>query len=102
MANPVIWSAASLDDINGLAEYIGRDSVYYAQHVVEMIMTAGKSLHDFPLKGRVVPELNNSSIRELFIYSYRLIYELNKNQTQVLAIIHGRQLLASIERFTEE
>lgn len=41
MAQPLIWSDASLDDIDGLAEYISRDSFYYAQHVVDEIMTAG-------------------------------------------------------------
>ena len=31
--------------------------------------------------------------------SYRLIYELKSAETEILAVIHGRRLLESIERF---
>jgi plasmid stabilization system protein ParE len=102
MAQPVIWSEESLDDIDGLAEYISRDSFYYAQHVADEIMAAGHSLQENPTRGRIVPELNNPSIRELFIYSYRLIYQLKEEETEVLAVIHGQRLLESDERFGEE
>jgi len=33
MAKSVIWSEEALRDIEGIAEYISRDSVYYAQQV---------------------------------------------------------------------
>ena len=32
---------------------------------------------DQPKAGRVVPELGNANIRERFLYSYRLIYEMS-------------------------
>ena len=41
--------------------------------------------------GRVVPEISNPSIRELLVYSYRLIYEISPNGIEILAIIHGKQ-----------
>jgi plasmid stabilization system protein ParE len=49
--------------------------------------------------GRVVPELENPQVRERFIYSYRLIYELKGEEIHVLAVIHGKRLLESVERF---
>lgn len=47
-----------------------------------------------------MPELNNSEVRERFLYSYRLIYELKGNEIHVLAVIHGKRLLEAVERFT--
>ena len=37
----VVWSRDALDDIDALAEYIARDSVFYAQQVVITIMESG-------------------------------------------------------------
>ena len=47
--------------------------------------------------GRVVPEFGNEQVRERFIYSYRVLYEIEASQISVLAVIHGRRLLESIE-----
>ena len=41
--------------------------------------------------GRIVPEIEDPNIRELIIYSYRLIYEISPNRIEILAIIHGKQ-----------
>jgi len=73
MAESVIWSQEALDDIDDIAEYIGRDSIYHAQQVVEQIFESGDALLNQPQLGRIVPELNDSQARERFIYSYRLI-----------------------------
>jgi toxin ParE1/3/4 len=99
MAQILIWSRESLDDINAIAEYISRDSQSHAQQVVERILDLGASLSKQPSMGRIVPELENPQVRERFIYSYRLIYELKGEEIHVLAVIHGKRLLESVERF---
>ncbi len=76
-----------------------RDSRYHAQQVVEKFFERGDSLPDQPESGRVVPELHNPHVREHFIYSYRLIYELKDNEIHILGVIHGKRLLESVERF---
>lgn len=99
MAQTLIWSQEALDDIDSIAEYISRDSLYHAQQVVERIVDMGESLPTQPRLGRVVPELSNTEVRERFVYSYRLIYELTDGAIHILAVIHGKRLLESIERF---
>lgn len=99
MAQSLIWSQEALDDIDSIAEYISRDSLYHAQQVVERIVNLGGSLPTQPRLGRVVPELNNTEVRERFVYSYRLIYELKDSAIHILAVIHGKRLLESIGRF---
>jgi len=97
MAAAVVWSQEALDDLDAIADYISRDSLYHAQRVVEAALELGDSLVDQPLAGRVVPELNNPNVRERFLYSYRLIYEISDERMDILAVIHGRRLLESIE-----
>jgi toxin ParE1/3/4 len=41
--------------------------------------------------GRVVPELNNEHIRELSLYSYRILYEIKDRDVFGLTVIHKRQ-----------
>ena len=57
----VVWSEEILGDIDALAEYIARDSAWYAQQVVESILELGDSLVSQPARGRVVPELNEAA-----------------------------------------
>jgi toxin ParE1/3/4 len=97
MAANIIWSEQALDDIDAIAEYINRDSPFYAQRVAEEILELAISIAEQPLIGRIVPELKDESVRERFIYSYRVIYEIRSSQIEIIAVIHGRRLLDSIE-----
>jgi len=50
-----------------------------------------KVLSDFPRSGRKVPEYAEESIRELFTYSYRVIYEVGAAEVTIAAVIHGKR-----------
>ena len=54
-------------------------------------LDAGRSLNEYAERGRVVPELSDSSIREIFVYSYRLVYHIEDDRISILALIHGRR-----------
>lgn len=89
----VVWSPEALEDVNDIAAYIARDSAFYAAAVVEKMLATAIGLNQFPDAGRVVPELNQSNIRERFVYSYRLIYRVESERLLVTAVVHGRRLL---------
>ena len=38
-----------------------------------------------------MPEMNDEKIRELIIYSYRMIYQVKNKDVEVLTIIHGKR-----------
>lgn len=102
MAQELIWSTEALDDIDAIAQFIARDSPHHARRVVEAMFELGDAIAAQPLLGRVVPELGSASVRERFLYSYRVLYEIAPARIEVLAVIHGRRLLESIgERFNE-
>jgi plasmid stabilization system protein ParE len=51
-------------------------------------------LDALPRKGYKVAELNEDAVRELGLYSYRILYEIKPdNLIEVLAVIHKRQHL---------
>src|SRR5262245_26582706 len=58
-----------------------------------------QSLQTFAERGRVVPEIDAPDIRELFIRSYRLLYQVTADRVFILAFVHGaRDLTALWER----
>lgn len=44
----VVWSPEALEDIDAIAAYIARDSVFYAAAVVEKMLGGGRRLESFP------------------------------------------------------
>ncbi len=93
----VTWSPEALEDLEAIASYIERDSFFYAQSVVSKILEVSRNVKLFPLIGRIVPEFDDENIRERFVYSYRLVYRIDKQSIIMLAVIHGMRLLENIE-----
>ena len=89
MARKVDWADPAWDDLSGIAEYIARDSEYYAATFVQEIKEAAASLAEFAERGQVVPEFGDPSIRELLVKSYRLLYRVSEKRVVILTLIHG-------------
>jgi addiction module RelE/StbE family toxin len=93
MAHRVDWSRRALQDLESIAEYIAADSPTYAGIVVKKVISQVKTLATFSRAGRKVPEFDDENIRELLVYSYRIIYRLHGNAIVIAAIIHGKRIL---------
>ncbi len=92
----VKWSPEATEDLESIAEYIAKDSEYYARAVVTEILSISRNIRKFPLIGRIVPEIGDETIRERFIYSYRLVYHIDPERILIVAVIHGKRLLENI------
>jgi toxin ParE1/3/4 len=99
MARKVIWSYEATADLEAIAEYIARDSEFYAAAFVQEILAASCSLSMFSERGRLVPEFGNPLIREFFVREYRLIYIVEESQIGILGLIHGKR---DLKRLWEE
>ena len=91
MARKVNWAYEATTDLEALAEYIARDSAFYASAFVREIRDASRLLNEFSERGRIVPELGNPNIRELFVREYRLIYSIEESRVVILGLIHGKR-----------
>ena len=89
----VRWTPQAADDLDAIAEFIARDSPYFAGLFIADILQSVNRLVDFPESGRIVPEIGNRSIREVILGSYRIIYRLRSEAVEVLTVHHGARLL---------
>lgn len=89
MDREIKWSAEALSDFDSIAEYISRDSMFYASAFVQEALEVSATLSTFYERGRIVPELKHPDIRELFVKEYRLIYHIRDARIDILALIHG-------------
>ena len=96
MARTVRWTETATQDLEGVAEFIGRDSRFYAAALVRETRAAAQSLRTLAERGRVVPEIDAPDIRELFIGSYRLIYQVTADRVFILAFVHSARDLAAL------
>lgn len=86
------WSNPAKADLKSIFEYIAHDSRHYAKKVIKSIVNKSLDLEFSPRRGRVVAEIDNTSIREIFVYSYRLMYEICPDESiNILGVIHGNR-----------
>jgi len=85
----VIWAPSALDDIEAITEYIARDSVDQASLFVRRLVEATDRLGQFPLSGRIIPEINDPDCREIIHGAYRIMYRIEGDEAWITGIVHG-------------
>jgi toxin ParE1/3/4 len=91
VAHRLVWSPTALEDADAIAAYISRDSRQYASAVTRRFRDTARDLRQFPLSGRMVPELEDERIREKIVYGWRMIYRIENAVVTIAAIVHSRQ-----------
>jgi toxin ParE1/3/4 len=63
----------------------------YAVRFVNSLINSTLKLESIPLCGRVVPELDNTKIREVIYQNYRIVYKTFEEikEVHILAIVHS-------------
>ena len=89
----VKWTQQAADDLESITKFIAQDSVHYARLFAVDVVEAVEKLDFFPKSGRIVPEKNIPSIREIIFGNYRIIYRLKNEAVEILTIYHGSRLL---------
>lgn len=85
----VIWAPAALEDIEAIAAYIARDSSEMASLLVGRLIEATDRLQEFPLSGRIIPEINHPDCREIICGPYRIMYRIMKDEVWITGVVHG-------------
>lgn len=94
----VEWSDLARDDIDDLVRYISRDSTFYARRFGQMVVLATRRLARFPESGRLIPEAEDTSLREVIMQGYRVMYRLEAQRVLVLAVVHGSRDVAGKDK----
>ncbi len=57
--------------------------------MLDQALAAAESLATLSERGRVVPELSQPDTREIFVFRYRLLYEVEPEAVRIVAFLHG-------------
>jgi plasmid stabilization system protein ParE len=82
----VIFSRSAQFDIEDIVRYISIDDPDQALRFGRFLIHHAKSLAQLPERGRIVPEFDDDSIRELIVRRYRIVYRLNHDDRLVEVI----------------
>jgi toxin ParE1/3/4 len=89
----ITWTALAIEDLRNIYDYILKDSKVFADRIIDNIFTRVDQLSYFPKSGRVVPEFENDSIRELIQGNYRIIYKVTNQKISIIRIHHSARLM---------
>src|ERR1044071_361791 len=73
-------------DIQDIVRYISIDDPYRARQFGRFLIQHSRNLSQFPERGRVVPEFEDESIREIFVRAYRIVYRV-RHEKQLVEIV---------------
>lgn len=79
----VILTPQSQEDLQSIVKFIAKGDSDRARSFGNTLIDKAISIGPMPERGRVVPELNNPSVREIVYGSYRIIYEVYHDPTVV-------------------
>ncbi len=92
----VNFTDQSLADIENIAKFIASNSEKYAKIQVQRFFERIEILETTPMLGRIVPEINDKTIRELVMGNYRIIYKIVSELRVDILTIHSSYMLLSI------
>lgn len=93
------WTLNAKSDLLNIVDYIKKDSPSNANEIYLKIRKEAHSSNFFPLKGRVVPELQKEGItlyREVIASPWRIIYKVGNDTVYIMAILDSRQNVEEI------
>jgi toxin ParE1/3/4 len=87
----VIFGPRSRTDLRDVVTYIARasQSRSIAEGFGRALIQKALTLSQFPERGRVVPEIGTSDIREIIFRSYRIVYRISGRTVQIVRFWHA-------------
>jgi toxin ParE1/3/4 len=98
----IIWTREALNKLIEIENFIARDSPQRAEEFIDYLIERSEFLKSNEKIGRIVPEISHTSIRELLIKNYRLVYRIEKSEIFILTVFEGHRLLRREEIFKSQ
>jgi toxin ParE1/3/4 len=90
----VVWTDTALEHLQAIHDCIAKTSSDYALRIVDRLTRRSQQIAGFPQSGRQVAGFELTQIREVIEGPYRLIYHIQADQIEVLAVVHAaREIL---------
>jgi plasmid stabilization system protein ParE len=90
----IIWTNQAVRKLNKFVDYIAQDDFITAENWALNLIERTDQLINQPESGRVVPEYDEPTLREIIYGNYRIIYRVRKeeNAVYIQTVWHVRQL----------
>ena len=85
----VVWAESAQRALDEVVGDISNDSFDGAIRVLTRALEKAASLSTLADRGRIVPEVGDPMLRELFVYDYRLLYRVYDDRVVIRAFLHG-------------
>ena len=96
MVRKVRWSRSAQVDLREIFEYISESTPLNAYRLAEKIRFAAETLDTMSERGRVIPEFEDRSLREIFVSKYRIMYKVLEQEIIIAAVVHMSRELRNI------
>jgi len=96
------WSEEAVEDLVRIGRYIAEDDAVAARKLLSKLRGSVQRLKEYPLSGRVVPELGRSDVREVIEGSYRIVYRVEESGVVILVVFESHRLFPSSRADAEE
>ena len=85
----VIWTDSAKHALDEVIAYISQESPDGAVRVLTSALDTAASLSTLAERGRVVREIGESTLRDLLVYDYRMLYRVREDRVVIRAFLHG-------------
>ena len=95
----VVWTRSAKLDLELIVQYLKSDSARVAREVLSDIKKECESLCHFPLRKKVVPELQQVGIlkyREIVYKRWRIMYKLESEMIFIVLVVDMRRNLEDV------
>jgi toxin ParE1/3/4 len=87
----VIWAPLAQEQVADAFAYIAADRPAAALKWFERVVSKTESLSALPDQGRMVPEADRESLREVLVDPYRVVYRRDADAVLILTVQHERR-----------
>ena len=98
----VIWTEQAWERLLEIERFVARDDPKAAARLVDKLIDRADALAENPERGRRLPELPESGLRELIVGNYRIVYRRTSKAVEVLTVFEGHRVLRPDELTTSE
>ena len=86
----VVFVPRARDDLASIVAFVAqRASPEIAERLGMRLIEKSLTLRTFPERGRVVPELKDRAVREIFFKTYRIVYRIRADVIEVIRFWHA-------------
>jgi len=89
----VVWTVQALERLLEIETFIAENSPMAAEKLIDRLISRADALAHHPDRGRRLPEMPASGLRELVVGNYRIVYRRRSQVVEVLTVFEGHRLL---------